>query len=137
MPQRESIEARYQIVPLTFALVDLADSQTATAVPVAGASTVATHATPFSGWIRGYVIRHSAAATAGVLTFAITVGGTTIGVTINAATASTVTFRGNFGREQYRFATGALIGVTYTSDANLEPNTMDTHVTVLVAYDTQ
>lgn len=124
---QERIAITHPTIALQFALADLADSQTGTAVPILGA-VVATYKMPCAGYIVGYAINKSASHSAGSLDFDLTVNGTST-LTIAADTASTSAL---LNAPDEPFAAGDTIGVTYTSDGDLEANTVDVGVTVYV-----
>lgn len=126
---QEKMPTSKPIIPYQFALADLADSQTATVVPTVGAVTNG-YILPLSGHIVGYAITKSAAHSAGSLDFDLTLDGTST-LTIAADTASTYALIES-GNEP--FAAGQVLTVTYTSDGNVEANTVDVTVTVFVVF---
>lgn len=121
------------IVPFVFQQANMQASQTDTDTVVAGGVT-ATYAMPLAGSIVGYSIKLSAAVTAGSLEFDIEVGGATT-ATIETDAASTTEFYGTYNYGDEPFSAGALIGVTYTSDASLAPITADANIVVFVMFD--
>lgn len=127
---QERMPTSKPIIPYQFALADLADSQTATAVPPLGA-VVSDYLMPLAGCIVGYAINKSAAHSAGSLDFDLTVAGSST-LTIQADTTDVYSLI-EYGNEP--FAAGDALGVTYTSDANLEANTVDVLVTVFVLFE--
>lgn len=114
----------------SYALANLAASQTATVVPILG-GVVNTYAMPKAGYIVGYSVNKSAATSAGNTDIDITVGGTSI-KTIAVDTASTTVFTGEMPLPSHYFTTGSIIGVTYTTDADHLPTTQDIVVDVFV-----
>lgn len=116
-------------VKYSFALADLADSQTGTAVPALG-GVVPTYLMPLAGFVVGYSINKSASHSAGSLDFDITVAGTST-LTIAADTTDVYSLI-EYGAEP--FAAGDHLGVTYTSDGDLEANTVDVVVDLFVIF---
>lgn len=117
----------HPVVAFDFGLANLAASETDTAVPAIGAI-VSTVLMPKSGYIVGYAINKSAAHTAGSLDFDITVSGTSR----KTIAADTTGVFGTIPEPGAPFSAGDTIGVTYTSDANLDATTVDVNVTVYV-----
>jgi hypothetical protein len=128
IPQ-EKMPTSKPIHAFEFALANLADSQTATVVPILG-GVINTYLMPLAGCIVGYAINKSAAHSAGSLDFDLTLDGTST-LTIEADTSS-VYKTIEYGNEP--FGAGQTLGVTYTSDANLEANTVDVGVTIYVLF---
>jgi hypothetical protein len=126
---QENMPTSKPIIKFSFALVDLADSQTGTAVPILG-GVVPTHLMPLAGWIVGYSINKSASHSAGSLDFDLTVAGTST-LTIAADTTDTYAL---LEVPNEPFAAGDALGVTYTSDGDLEANTVDVVVDVYVVF---
>jgi hypothetical protein len=126
---QENMPTSKPIIKYSFALANLADSQTATAVPILG-GVVNDYLMPLPGCIVGYSINKSASHSAGSLDFDLTVAGTST-LTIEADTTDVYALI-EWGNEP--FAAGDALGVTYTSDANLEANTVDAVVDVFVLF---
>lgn len=129
MISQENMPTSKPIIKYSFALANLADSQTGTAVPILGA-VVNDHVMPLPGCIVGYSINKSASHSAGSLDFDLTVAGTST-LTIEADTTDAYALI-EWGNEP--FAAGDALGVTYTSDANLEANTVDVVIDVFVLF---
>lgn len=115
-----------------FALVNLADSQTNTVIPILG-GVVNTYLAPYAGYIVGYVINKSAAHSAGSLDFDINVAGTSK-LTVAADTTSVYAALNTDSGSAIPFAAGQSLGVDYTSDENLEANSVDVSVTLFVVF---
>lgn len=126
---QENMPTSKPIIKYSFALANLADSQTGTAVPILG-GVVNDYLMPLAGCIVGYSINKSASHSAGSLDFDLTVAGTST-LTIEADTTDVYALI-QWGNEP--FAAGDALGVTYTSDANLEANTVDAVVDVFVLF---
>lgn len=126
---QEQIAITNNVAKYEFALADLADSQTNTDLNILG-GVVTSYLLPFDGYIIGYAINKSAAHSAGSLDFDINVDGTST-LTIAADTASVYKAL-NAGDEP--FNAGDTLGVDYTSDGNLEANTVDVGVTLFVVF---
>lgn len=126
---QEPIAITDNVVKFSFALANLADSQTATDIPIPGA-VLNTYLMPYAGYVVAYAINKSAAHSAGSLDFDIEIGGTST-LTIAADTESVYKAL-NVPDEP--FSAGDTLGVTYTSDANLEANTVDVQVDVYVVF---
>lgn len=126
---QENMPTSKPIIKFSFALADLADSQTGTAIPALGA-VVPTYVMPLAGCIVGYSINKSASHSAGSLDFDLTVAGTST-LTIAADTTDVYSLI-EYGNEP--FAAGDALGVTYTSDGNLEANTVDVIIDVYVLF---
>lgn len=127
--QQESAP-RHPVVVFQFALANLAASQTGTDIPIPG-GVVPTYLMPNAGYIVGYSINKSAAHTAGSLDFDLEIGGTST-LTIAADTSSVY---GKLNVPDEPFAAGDALGVTYTSDANLDATTVDVVVSVFVVFE--
>lgn len=124
---QENIGITQPIVAYQFALANIADSQTGTAVPIAG-GVLNTYLMPKAGCIVGYAINYSAALSAGSTDFDLTINGTsTLTIAADTVSVSKVLTEG-----QEPFAAGDTLGVTYTTDGNVEANTVDVVVTVFV-----
>jgi hypothetical protein len=126
---QERMPTSKPIIKYSFALANLADSQTATAVPILG-GVLNEHLMPLSGCIVGYSINKTASHSAGSLDFDLTVAGTST-LTI-AADTTDVSALIEWGNEP--FSAGDALGVTYTSDDSLEANTVDVVVDVFVLF---
>lgn len=127
---QEKIAIRHNVATYEFALANLADSQTNTDVPIVG-GVVATYLMPFKGHIIGYSINKSAAHSAGSLDFDLNINGSSV-LTIAADTTSTYD---TFETGTYQFSAGQTLGVDYTSDENLEANSVDVGVTLFVVFE--
>lgn len=112
-----------------FALANLADSQTGTAVPILG-GVLNTYILPKNGFIVGYAITKSAAHSAGSLDFDLVLNSTST-LTIAADTTSVYKV---LEVPNEPFTAGQTLSVTYTSDGNLEANTVDVGVSVFVVF---
>jgi len=121
------------IIPFVFEQANMAASQTDTDTAVAGGLT-ATYVMPFDGSIVGYGIQMSAAVSAGSLEFDIEVDGATT-ATIETDAASTTEFYGTYAYGDEPFSAGSSIGVTYTSDGSLSPETADANIVVYVMFE--
>jgi hypothetical protein len=126
---QEQIAITNNVVKYEFALANLADSQTATDVPALG-GVVPTYLLPFDGYVVGYAINKSAAHSAGSVDFDIEIDGTST-LTIAADTASVY---GSLETPDEPFNAGTTLGVTYTTDENVEANTVDVIVSVFVVF---
>ncbi len=134
MPIFEDIAVANPLVKFTFTATDMAATQTDTALVVAG-STVTTHTALKAGWVVGIGVKLSAAATAGTLTIDFSLAGTAQAVDKTLATAATTSYRYEFPVERYRFAAGATLGMTFTSNGSLDPETIDAVADLYVIYD--
>lgn len=126
---QERMPTSKPFIKYSFALADLADSQTGTAIPALG-GVVPTYVMPLDGCIVGYSINKSASHSAGSLDFDLTVAGTST-LTIAADTTDVYALI-EYGNEP--FVAGQALGVTYTSDADLEANTVDVIIDVFVIF---
>lgn len=126
---QENMPTSKPVIKFTFALADLADSQTGTTVPAVG-NVVPTYLMPLAGWIVGYSINKSASHSAGSLDFDLTVAGTST-LTIAADTTDVYAI---LEVPNEPFAAGDALGVTYTSDGDLEANTVDVLIDVYVVF---
>lgn len=126
---QENMPTTSPIIKFTFALADLADSQTGTAIPAVG-NIVPTYLMPVAGFIVGYSINKSASHSAGSLDFDLTIGGTS---TLTIAADTTDVYK-LLEVPNEPFAAGAVLGVTYTSDGDLEANTVDVLIDVYVVF---
>lgn len=124
---QEAISIKHPIVKYSFALANIADSQTGTAVPILG-GVVNNYIMPLNGSIVGYAINYSASLSAGSTDFDLLVNGTST-LTIAADTVSVYKLIDE-GVEP--FTAGQTLGVSYTTDANVEANTVDVVVDVFV-----
>ncbi len=129
-----------------FSIVNIADSQTAQALATnvnsatSGSLAVTGFVAPLAGWIVGITVQTNENKTAGVLTFAPTIAGTALA----SGTGLSAVALANSAAKAYswiganvpgtQFAAGDLIGCKYTTDANLEPNTIDAFIEVFVIY---
>ena len=116
-----------------FALANLAASQTDVVIPVLGA-VADTHLAWKAGCIVGYSASLTAAIAAGTLKAEVFVAGTDNGIDITLDTASTTAFVGTYEYGTYPFAAGATLGVKYTSNGSLSPETSDAVITLYVLY---
>lgn len=114
----------------SFALANLAATQTGIAVPILG-GVLNTYAMPKGGYVVGYSVCKSAATSAGNTDVDITIAGTSI-KTIAVDTASTTVFTGEMPMPAHYFTAGAILGVTYTTDGDHAPTTQDIVVDVFV-----
>ena len=113
----------------SFAIADLAVSQTATDIPIPG-GVIPTYLMPAAGYIVGYSINKSAAHSAGSLDFDLEINGTST-LTIAADTSSV---RKILEAGDEPFSAGDTLGVTYTSDGSLSAITVDVVVDVYVVF---
>lgn len=131
MPFNKRHGTAYPIIPLHFAVDNLANS--ATDVALAALLTSTKFALPFGGWIVGLSVRLSAAIVSGVLSYDIVLGTTQQGIdTVQDVAATYHIYKP--ARELYRFDAGQHIGVSYTSGA-LGVATIDALATLLVMLD--
>jgi hypothetical protein len=124
---QEAISIKHPIVKYSFALANIQDSQTGTAVPMLG-GVLNAYIMPLNGSIVGYAINYSASLSAGSTDFDLLVAGTST-LTIAADTTSTYKLIEE-GVEP--FAAGQTLSVSYTTDGNVEANTVDVVVDVFV-----
>lgn len=122
---------KYQIVPVTFALANVAASQTNVQLKDASGQ-VEGITMPFAGQVVAIAADLSAAATAGSLTVGATIGGTEAAATTQTITTQT-TKHAAIKRDAVTFAAGDLIGVEITSSGTWDGTTADLVVTVFVA----
>lgn len=120
-------------IPYVYEIANMASSQTDTDINIAGGLT-ATYAMPLNGSIVGYAIQLSGAVSAGSLEFDIEVNGTST-ATIETDTASTTEFYDLYEYGTEPFVAGDSIGVTYTSDGSLDPETIDANVVLFVIFE--
>jgi hypothetical protein len=109
--QRESIGTKYVDIPLPFGAT-LVDGQTDTVLPSFGGGVA--YVAPVAGWLRALSVSNDDAQGAGALTFDVKIGSTQQEINLSSGVADTGVQQ-VFGDEQYPFAAGAAIGVTYTS----------------------
>lgn len=126
---QENIAVMQPIIKYSFALADIADSQTGTAVPILGGA-VNRYIMPKAGSIVAYAINYSATLSAGSTDFDLLINGTST-LTIAADTVSVYKVLTE-GVEP--FSAGQTLGVSYTTDANVEANTVDVVVDVFVCF---
>jgi len=134
--QIDRVLSKYQLVPLRFAQVDVADSQTAAplAVAEAGAAGLANtgYTMPFPGWVIGISCDLDAAATAGSLAIVPTID--TVACTDPALTVTTGTGGSDTcGRITNPFDRGSVIGAAITTSGDWNGTTSDLMVMVWVA----
>lgn len=134
MPIFEEIAVTNPLASFAFTATDMAATQTDTALVVAG-STVTTYTALKAGWVVGFSVKLSAAVTAGTLTADFSIAGTAQAVDKTLATAATTSYRYEFPIERYRFAAGATLGMTFTSNGSLDPETIDAVAVLYVIYD--
>lgn len=113
----------------SFALANIADSQTGTAVPILG-GVLNAYIMPLNGYIVGYAINYSATLSAGSTDFDLLVAGTST-LTIEADTVSVYKI---LRVPDEPFAAGQTLAVSYTTDGNVEANTVDVVVDVFVVF---
>lgn len=121
--------AKYQLLPLTFAQDNVADSQTNVQLLANGVEGISM---PFAGEVLALVVDLSAAASAGSLTVGVTKGGTenaTTTQTITTAAAKTAVFP----RGTMPFVAGDKLGVEITTSASWDGTSSELAVQVLVA----
>jgi hypothetical protein len=126
---QERIAVTHPIQKYSFAVANIADSQTGTVVPILG-GVLNLHIMPRSGYIVGYAINYSASLSAGSTDFDLLVAGTST-LTIAADTTSTYN---TIPVPNEPFSAGQTLGVTYTTDADVEANTVDVVVDVFVVF---
>lgn len=126
---QENIAITQPVVKYSFAIANLAVSQTATDIPIPG-GVVNTYRLPRAGFIVGYSIAKSADHTAGSLDFDIELDGTS---TLTIA-SDTVSAHKLLSEPNEPFTEGQSLGVTYTTDANLLATTVDVVVDVFVKF---
>lgn len=126
---QEHIAISHPTYRYSFALADIQDSQTGTAVPILG-GVVNNYIMPLGGYIVGYAINYSASLSAGSTDFDLLVAGTST-LTIAADTTSTYAL---IPAPNEPFSAGQTLGVSYTTDANVEANTVDVVVDVFVVF---
>jgi hypothetical protein len=126
---QERIAVAHPMHRYSFAIANIQDSQTGTAVPILG-GVVNTHIMPLGGYIVGYAINYSASLSAGSTDFDLLVAGTST-LTIAADTASAYALI-NVPNEP--FSAGQTLGVSYTTDGDVEANTVDAVVDVFVVF---
>lgn len=126
---QERIAITQPTVKYSFALANIADSQTGTAVPILG-GVLNAYIMPLNGSIVGYAINYSASLSAGSTDFDLLVAGSST-LTIEADTVSVYKIIPE-GVEP--FAAGQTLAVSYTTDGNVEANTVDVVVDVFVVF---
>lgn len=126
---QEAIAIKHPTIKYSFALANIADSQTGTAVPILG-GVLNAHIMPLNGSIVGYAINYSAALSAGSTDFDLLVAGAS---TLTIA-ADTVSVYKTLNEGDEPFAAGQTLSVTYTTDGNVEANTVDVVVDVFVCF---
>lgn len=126
---QERIAITRPTIMYSFAIANIADSQTGTAVPILG-GVLNNYIMPLNGYIVGYAINYSAALSAGSTDFDLLVNGTST-LTIEADTVSVYKTLPE-GNEP--FTAGQTLGVSYTTDGNVEANTVDVVVNVFVVF---
>lgn len=121
-----------QLVAYVFGQADIQDSQTNVQMVNAdpGAATLG-YCTPFAGEVVGVAWNLSAAFSAGVLTVGASFNGTEdADTTTNVVMATDVAGYKRVPRGLGKFAAGTVIGCEYTTDGNVEANTVDVTVTI-------
>lgn len=126
---QENMPTTSPIIKFSFALANLAISQTGTAIPILG-GVVNDYIMPCAGFIVGYAINKSESHSAGSLDFDLTVAGTS---TLTIAADTTDVYK-LLEVPNEPFAAGNALGVTYTSDAGLLATTVDVVVDVYVVF---
>lgn len=126
---QEQIAIKHPTIKYSFALANIADSQTGTAVPILG-GVVNNYIMPLSGYIVGYAINYSASLSAGSTDFDLLVAGSS---TLTIA-ADTVSVYRTIDVPNEPFAAGQTLGVSYTTDGDVEANTVDVVVDVFVVF---
>ena len=126
---QEAIAIKHPTIKYSFALANVADSQTGTAVPILG-GVVNAYIMPLNGSIVGYAINYSATLSAGSTDFDLLVAGSST-LTIAADTVSVYKLIDE-GTEP--FVAGNTLAVSYTTDGNVEANTVDVVVDVFVVF---
>jgi len=116
-----------------FALANLADTQTATAVPIIFVP-IAGYLLPTDGNIVGYAALLSAAFSAGTATISIAINGTAK-ATVNIGVAATTKYSARFPLPALPFKAGDVLTVTYTTNASAAPTTNDLVASVFVMLD--
>ena len=126
---QENIAIAQPMVAYNFAVANIADSGTGTVVPILG-GVVNNYLMPRAGCIVGYAINYSASLSAGSTDFDILVAGSsTLTIAADTVSVSKILTEG-----QEPFRAGQTLGVTYTTDADVEANTVDVVVTVFVVF---
>ncbi len=131
--QTEPIAVGYPLVTLPFVETDFGATQTDTAIPVAG-STVTGYAALLDGWVVGFAAKLSAAAAAGALSLDVAIAGVQQGIDSSIATAETTEYTQRFNVGDYPFSAGDVLGMSYTSDGSLDPETIDAQITLYIMY---
>jgi hypothetical protein len=120
-----------QLVAYVFGQANVQDSQTNVQMVAADPSGNDGYCSPFAGEVVGIGWNVSAAFSAGVLTVGASFNGTEDADTTTSVTMATVTSGyQKVNRGKAAFAAGTVIGCEYTTDANVEANTVDLTVTI-------
>lgn len=127
----ERVTSKGQLVAYTFGAANLQDSQTNVQMVAADPSGNDGYCTPFHGEVVGVAWNLSAAFSAGVFTVGASIDGTEDADTTTSVTMATVTSGyKRVARGLGKFAAGSVIGCEYTTDGNVEANTVDVTVTI-------
>jgi hypothetical protein len=117
----------------SFMYTDVADSQTNKVTDVLGMAGNTEFTLPYGGSVIGVSVSSNAALAGGTVTVDPTINGTKTGLTAvldNAHQYNSATQDVNTDT----FAAGNRLGLKVTTDANVDPNTIDLVITVIVEY---
>lgn len=127
--------SRGQLVALPYGQVNVAASQAAVAIPVAGAAGGAVAVTAlFDGDLVGLSYLLSEAGSTGVFTVSATINGAAVAAS-TLTVGTTTKGRRTLARGAARFRAGDTLGVTITTDAAWLPITADLVAVVAVLYE--
>ena len=131
MPTITRDSSRGLLVAYTFGVAILQDSQTNAQMVAADPSGNDGYCSPFPGEVVGIGWNLSAAFSAGAFTVGASFNGTEDADTTTSVTMATVTSGyARIPRGKATFAANTVIGCEYTTDANVEANTVDVTVTI-------
>lgn len=121
-----------QLLALIFGQANVQDSQTNVQMVAADTSGNDGYNLPWSGEIVGISYNNSAAFSAGVFTIGASINGTEDDDTTLTVAVDSSTTKGykRVPRGAAKFDANSVIGCEYTTDANVEANTVDTTVTI-------